>query len=275
MKDFNTIMRGGRYVTPCYYLTRMLTSERIHFKNKREPFSVTMAGQTIYILTSAKDVATAWKHASAVSMDPISDEMYTRLGISSKSKKALFDHHPGASYNAGNGRPVSPTEMIIMLHQQQLHTGPRLDRLVKEEVMPGILERLDFDEDESPAAILAKTDTTYTVSLLELCVDVFIGGTTEAFFGKAIWVVQPELLKWFMGWEHTNWKFLFQLPAILSRDMLAARGELVAAFTKYCRLPDDQRRDRSFFVEELEKMLREVGLNDEEMGNVMMLHYWA
>jgi cholesterol 7alpha-monooxygenase len=253
----------------------MLIPERLHFKNKREPFSVTIAGQTIYILTSAKDVATAWKHAPAVSMDPISDEMYTRLGISPKSKKALFDHHPGASYNAGNGRPVSPTDMIIMLHQQQLHTGPRLDRLVREKVIAGILERLDFGRNPSRDAILAKTDTAYTVSLLKLCVDVFIGGTTEIFLGKTIWVVQPELLKWFMDWEHTNWKFLFQLPAILSRDMVAARGELVTTFTGYCQLPEGQRGDRSFFVKELEKMLREVGLSDEDMGNVMMLHYWA
>jgi len=207
-------------------------------------------------------------------MDPISDEMYTRLGISLKSKKALFDHHPDATYNAGNARPLSPTDMIITLHQQQLHPGPRLDEFMTTKVLPGIFQSLNFRK-ESHAALLSTSGTGHTISLVKLCTDVFIRGTTDAYFGSAIWTVQPDLLEFFIRWEYTNWKFLFQLPAMMSRDMLAARGELVRAFTKYCELPDEQRQDRSYFIEKLETMLREVGLSSKEIGSVMMLHYWA
>ena len=246
---------------------------RIYFKNTREPFSITVAGQTIYILTSAKDVASAWKFSAAISMDPISEEMYTRVGISSKSRESLFRSHPLASYNAGNPHPLSPTEMVIRLHQQQGHPGPRLDDLM-EKLLLSICKNLEFGN-ESHSAVLNRSTEGYSVSLLKLCIEVFIGGTTDAIFGAAIRTLQPELFKWFMLWEHSNWKFLFQLPPVMSQDMLSAKRELIEMFARYCKLPADMRRDSSYFIEELEKILREVGLSDEEIGGFMILHYWA
>jgi len=235
---------------------------------------MTVAGETIYVATSPEDIGGVWKNSKTISLAPISMDMYTLGGISKKSRKALFDEHPTARYNAGYGRPLTPTQMTIELHRNQLHTGPRLDSLMKDKMLPKIFKRLDI-ADPANQAVLSRSEDAAVVSLLDLCVDIFITDETEAYFGPALLQRSPDLIKAFIEWEHCNWKFLFMLPSVFAQDMIKAKGTITGAFTDYYRQPRSERPGSIYFVDALEDMLREAGLTEDDMGKFTLLHYWA
>lgn len=235
---------------------------------------MTVAGQTIYVATSSEDIGAVWNNSKTISMNPITMDMYILGGISEKSRKAMFEQHPTARYNVKQGRPLTPTQMTIELHHQQLHNGPRLDSLMKDRMLPSILKKLDV-ADPTNQAVLSRSDDSAVISLHDLCVDTFITEETEAYFGPALLQKSPDLIKAFLDWEYCSWKFLFMLPDIFAQDMVKAKRTITSAFANYYRQPRNERPGSIYFVDALEDMLREVGLTEDEMGKFTLLHYWA
>jgi hypothetical protein len=140
--------------------------------------------------------------------------------------------------------------------------------------LPSFFEQMDILETNDPA-VSSRSAKCCTVSLLGLCINVFITGHTDAYFGPELRQVQPSIIKTFEDWEQCNWKFLFQLPDIFAKDMLRVKDTITGAFAKFYRLARGERPNSIFFVNGLEEMLLEVGLSDEEMGKFTLLHYWA
>jgi hypothetical protein len=64
-------------------------------------------------------------------------------------------------------------------------------------------------------------------------------------------------------------------PDILSSDVLEARAHPVGGFAKYLKVPREGRQDASHFIEQLEEVMREAGMDETEIACVIMLHYWA
>jgi hypothetical protein len=201
-------------------------------------------------------------------------DMYILGGISENSRKAMFAQHPTARYSMRQGPSLTPTQMTIELHHQQLHTGPRLDSLMRDKMLPSFFRKLDI-EDPANQSVLSRSEDSAVLSLYDLCVDTFIAEETEAYFGPALLQKSPDLIKAFLDWEYCSWKFLFMLPDVFAQDMVKAKKTITVAFADYYRQPSSERPGSIYFVDELEKMLREVGLTEDEMGKFTFLHYWA
>jgi hypothetical protein len=163
--------------------------------------------------------------------------------------------------------------MVIELHHQQL-TSTRLEELTQNRSLPALIRNMDFSQPDSPA-VVNRTGQSVAISLTEFCVDLFVRQATEDVWGPALLKSEPNLIKAFMDWEYTNWKFMFRLPSLFAKDMLTAKNTIAGAFTKYCRVPRNERLEASYFATALEDVLREVGLTDDEMGKSSLLHYWA
>lgn len=235
---------------------------------------MTVAGETIYIATSPKDVGHVWRHSETISMDPISMDMYKMVLLNERQRELMFDSHPGARYNAGNKKPLNPTQMVIELHQQQLLPGARLDEHMHTRILPSMFQHLSLSSSTHPA-VVRHSEKSVIISLNELVVDIFVKAATEAYFGPKILQIAPNMIQSFMGWEHVNWKLIFSLPPFLSQDMIAVKQALVDAFARYYELPREQRPDAAFFVTAFEDMFREIGFDEEAMGKMLLLHYWA
>lgn len=248
--------------------------QRKRFSPSREPFTMTVVGQTIYVATSPEDIGGVWKNSRTISLNPITMDMYILGGISEKSRKAMFEQHATARYNVGHSRPLTPTQMTIELHHRQLHTGPRLESLIKDKMLPSSFKKLDI-ADPANQAVLSRSEDSAVLSLYHLCVDTFITEETEAYFGPALLRKSPDLIKAFLDWEYCSWKFLFMLPDIFAQDMVKAKKAITGAFADYYRQPRIERPGSIYFIDALEDMLREVGLTEDEMGKFTLLHYWA
>ena len=120
-----------------------------------------------------------------------------------------------------------------------------------------------------------RRDDSVTLSLIDWTSHVFIRTTTEAYWGKSIWSVAPNLMEHFLEWEATTWKYVFQLPCFLSREMYTARDQLIGAFTTYFGQPEHLRSDTTYFVPTAEAELRDIAFDDSEIAKVHMLQHWA
>lgn len=258
LRGFNTtVIRGVQY-----------------FQHSPGPFAMALLGEKVHVATSAEDINAVWNLSKTLSLDAIGMEMFTLIGISQRSREALFETNESARYNAGFAKAGSVQERVQDFHKQQLHNGPRLEALMSGKIVPGLVRFLDFEDPRHPA-VTERSASSVTISLFDLCVHAIIAEDTDAYFGPRLREMAPGIVEAFVEWEYSNWKFVMQMPAFLSKDMLRCKAEVVDAFEAYYKLPRSQRQGASHFVTSLEDMLREVGLTEKEMAMFTFLHYWA
>ena len=245
-----------------------------YFEHSSGPFAMTLAGEKVYVATSASDINAVWNDSKTLSLDAIAMELFTLIGISQRGREALFEVCESARYNVGFPKAGNVQERVQDFHKQQLHNGPRLEALMSEKVVPGLLRFLDFSDPRHPA-VTSRSASSVTVSLFELCVHAIIAEDTDAYFGPKLREMASGIVDAFVEWEYTNWKFVMQMPALLSRDMLRCKATAVDAFEAYYRVPRSERPGASHFVVLLEDMLREAGLKEKEIAMFTFLHYWA
>ncbi|KAH7136043.1 cytochrome P450 [Dendryphion nanum] len=258
-KDYNAALEVGR----------------TYFNDTKEPYSVWLAGTRINIVTHPNDVANCYKNTTTISYHHIIKDMYRYIHVSDEGVEKMFTLDPEAPHNRGQAKPLMPAYAVNELHRVQVHPGENFDDLLHNRFTPGITKCLDFDSALDHPAVLNRSKDSFTVSSLELCNELFVRGTTEAFLGKSIWKVNPNLLKAFRQWERTNWKYMFQMPNFMSGDMMAARDEIIDTFVRYFRLPKEERSDCNLFIREAERLIREVDISELDMAKVFMLHFWA
>ena len=145
---------------------------------------------------------------------------------------------------------------------------------MSERILPSLCRQLNFSK-PCHLAVGSRSEGSFSVSLLDLCIDLFIAEDTDIYFGPDLRQMQPELIGAFQDWEQCNWKFLFQLPDIFAQDMLQAKEFITESFTKFYQLPRHERPNLIFLIDAVEDMLREAGLSEDEMGKFTLLHYWA
>jgi hypothetical protein len=229
----------------------------------------------IYIITAPNHVASCYRNTTTISYQHIIEDMYRWVYFSDDGMKKLFALDPSAAHNANLPKPVQPAFMFNDYHRAQLQPGVNFDDLLHNRTIPGIERTLQFDASLDHPAVLARSKDGVTISLLALCNELFVRGTSEAFLGKAIFMVNPNLLNAFRRWERTNWKYMFQMPTFMSRDMIAAKEEIIDTFVDYFRLPYAERSDCNQFVRASEKLARDIGLCELDRAKLFMLHFWA
>ncbi|KAL4947593.1 putative cytochrome P450 [Aspergillus filifer] len=228
----------------------------------KEPFAITFAGQTLYIISDFNDAAEISRKSISVSRDPLTQEIYKRLGITQAVADRLFTTEPDASApawnsnnnnnnNNANSRPLNPTDTMMEMYRVHLSPGPRLNAFLEADIIPRI-------------QAASKPDSLQQVSVV------------RAYYGDLLFHLHPGLIPQYMIWEKVNWKFVFGLPNFLSRDMLAAQHGLVNAFTRYFAVPAGKRGHDNFWVDAVERLLRHLEIiSNEDIGRLFMLQTWA
>ncbi|KAL4770179.1 cytochrome P450 [Aspergillus nidulans var. acristatus] len=241
--------------------------------NTREPFTLTLAGKTMYIIADPKDAAELIRNSNSLST--LTTELYTRMGISQAVIKRLFTVYPDAPFNArSNARPVHATDAMIEMYRAHLSPGAQLDEFLERDVITRILNA--FTKLPGPFSKVSEdSGEPAVVSLHKLCCEAFVKGIVGAYYGDLIFSLNPGLMAQFMVWEKVNWKLLFGLPSFLSGDMLAARKGLVDGFVAYFALPRAERGHENYWVNSVEDSLRWLNVGNEDIARIFMLQTWA
>ncbi|KAH8889141.1 cytochrome P450 [Thozetella sp. PMI_491] len=201
--------------------------------------------------------------------------MYRWIGVSQDGFDKMFHVDPSAKHNLDMAYPQAPAIMINEYHRRQIKPGECFDDLLHKRTIPGVNQALVALADGTSASVVARSPNGVTVSLLRMCTNIFVRGTTSSFLGAKIWEANPNLLDSFILWERTNWKYMFQMPHVISGDMLQARDEIINTFVTYLAIPQEERNDSNYFIKSIEAMMRDAKCSDQDMARVFMLHFWA
>ena len=252
-----------------------LTTVRKHFGNTGEPFAITVAGQSIYVLTAPNDIEELYKNKATLSWELFVQDLYRWIGFSNKAVEKLWQPPTEQQKIINPVRILSPNEMVSEYQRRQLRPGKNLDTLAKSIVnrVSSLLQWQNLSLGQT--RIRPGSEKSLSLSLIEWTTHTFICSTTEIYWGKKILETDPSLLQTYNTWERTSWKYVFQVPRLFSQDMYSARDKLVDAFTTYFRVPQAERTDAAWFVSIAEAEMRDIGLDESDLGRAHMLQHWA
>ncbi|KAL3475751.1 putative cytochrome P450 [Aspergillus californicus] len=230
--------------------------------NSRAPFRFTLFGASLYIISDPVDVAEINRHSKSFTLEPLAKDMLLKFGISKSSTDKLFL----PSSKASRADPVHATDTIIDLYRQHISPGKELDSFVEGDIIPRIATIL------SPTELKLGAEGTGTVSLHKICTQALVNGVVRSYYGDIVLQIQSDFAGRYMDWEKSSWKFLMGLPRFLSKDMVAAKEDMINFFGEYFRLPPHERGHENFWVSSVERLLRDLDLTDEEIARMFMLH---
>lgn len=229
----------------------------------------------IYVVTSPEDVQNLYKQSAAISWLRFVQDIYRWIGISQPNIDKLWQTPTEEQKITHPMRKLPPNQMVEEYQHHQLLPGEKMDKIAKTFV-GYVDESLRWQKLQKRSPFISESSSdAVTLSLMDWTADVFLHTTTEIYWGKSIWEIAPNLIETFLAWEETTWKYVFQLPRFLSRDMYAAKDQLVDAFTAYFGQPSNKREDATYFVKTAEEELRDIAFDDNDIGKVNMLQHWA
>lgn len=236
-----------------------------YFGDTREPFSITVAGQQLCIITSPRDMASVYKNTSSLSFDSFVHDLDAAFGMSAKGLRILFD--------TSSGKCLSRQSDSIW--GLQLHPGQLLDELTTQFVK-GIKERLAWTwnpnfHSNPDGAITAER----TMSLLDLCADVLVPAASEGFFGPALLKIDSNFIQNYHRFDEDSWILTYRYPRFLAHGFYESLDKNTTAFTRYLQLPHSERPGACYYVYTTEAKLRQAGLADRDIAIVLQMFHWV
>ena len=247
----------------------------------REPFTLTLGGEEIYVITEPNDVAEVYKNNTSLSFDVFISDLMLSCGATAetvdKMNRAPPPYPSGSSTSGLNPGNKSLIRLAIDFHHFQLLQGPNSHA---DEITDTFLRHIDkflqwdilSKDDLLPAS---RTAESMQVSLLKLCGRVLIEAGTRTYWGKLLWELEPDMLSSFYELDRGIWKILFQYPKVFSQEVLTVRDNITETLATYYRLPKEIRQDAAWFTKSMETESREAGLDENEMAAAIMIIYFV
>lgn len=119
------------------------------------------------------------------------------------------------------------------------------------------------------------SDQDVVIPLYTWVSDVFVSAGQEAYFGRVLGQVEPELTWAFLEFDDLTWQVLYQYPKFLANTMIRAKSKVIAGLERYFTLPPDKRTGASWFTPAMEIEMRNLGFDTHEVAVMMMTIYWG
>ena len=237
---------------------------------------MTVTGQTFYVLTASKDVSSVYKNTKSFDFDVFVRDLMLWFGASVPAADKMYER-PTSQLQGGHPNPKNKclAKLVVDFHHHQLLPGKEAD-ILGSSFLRLIEENLRWDKiATNQSYILDVSADSAHVSLLRLCADVLVDAGTRAYFGDDLNRIAPDLPHSFRRYDETAWKLLFQYPRLFSRDMHAAKAEVLDALVRYFELPRTERSGECWFNRTFETELRLLEMSNEDIAAFMAIIYWA
>ncbi|KAF1994747.1 cytochrome P450 [Amniculicola lignicola CBS 123094] len=256
----------------------VLTSGRMHFNDNREPFSITLAGQTVYILTGPADVTAAYRNTASLSMDVFLQDLMCGFEITPDGTRRVYEEQGKTNevkILSDNPSGKSLVHLMVDWFRIQLSPGDNLNKL-GQVTCDYFEEALRWENINDPLYVLSSSTENYKdISLYHFCEQLLLGAAVRSFFGDVLIEGSPNLHKDFLAFDEVSWKLLYQYPKAFSGDMHNAKDKIVDALEKYFALPLSSRPDANWFVRHQEAEMRALGVSPRDMARMIGLIYWV
>ena len=231
----------------------MIGIGREYFGNTREPFTLTLGGQKLHVLTSPEDVKNLYKNAKVFAFDDVVIDVSVTFGVSRaallkmRQKPAVPEGDPVYSkFTVQNMHALSLSELNSEFWKQELFPGPRLDALIEEFVVR-IEAALQSEHLSRYNRVQRPADSTeHIVLLLKWTKGVMMDAGTIALFGTRILEIDPELVQKFLTFDDENWRLWYKWPK--ASAMHAAKTAMMQTIEDYLSLPRKERGGAAHIV---------------------------
>ena len=240
---------------------------------------MTVAGKTIYVLTSVHDIYAAQKAVGDFNHDISTLDFMSRFGVKPAATTILFDGPSASLLDMKNLEPNPSGKNMVHLGAAflvtQLIPGKNLDD-VQGVALNNIDHRLTWGEMSTNAIFSSKTNLRQKrVSLLQWTSQTLVESSTIAFFGPALLEIDPSIATTFLQFDDQMWKLLYSVPPPWSNDMLATKKKIHAALMTYLYLSKDQRKGEAWFVETYENEMRARGIKSHDIAGCLAMVLWV
>ncbi|KAJ4357133.1 uncharacterized protein N0V89_001708 [Didymosphaeria variabile] len=253
----------------------LLIRGRNYFRNTREPFAVTVLGNTVYVLTRGKDVAEAYRNTKTFSFEGFVQHMMRTTGCSEVVVSKMYAPQDPTRSRFPNPKGKPLAVLARELHVHQLY--PRKDLAYLGARFNAYFDRylsLEAIKAERPYAT-SNPDGSISVPLMTWVSDFFIRGGQRAYFGDFLENIVPDISWAFLEFDDLSWQILYQYLKVLSSKMHAAKARVTEALRKYFETPMTDRTGDAWFTKAMENEMRDLDLATKDISILMQTIYWG
>lgn len=247
------------------------------FGNSREPFAITVAGQKLYVLTSADDVAAAYRNVTTLSWEAYLTDLLIAFGLDSSALIKVW-RKPAVKALGSNERSVNPLHKSLILltedlYKQQLLPGARLDVLGAR-----FISLIDEDlrwQRLRGKYVLSSNDERKHVSLFKFCEEFLVKAITRTMFDDLIYILEPNLTEHLLNFNDDVWMLIFHYPQFAAKRLYRAQRKILDALERYMRYPKESRAGESWLIETVMAQQMAAGVDEPNRAKMLLMIYWA
>ncbi|KAI0837162.1 putative cytochrome p450 [Hypoxylon sp. FL0890] len=232
----------------------------------KEPYSLTVFGNTLYIVTESYDTTEVYKND-----DMLSSEIFQGL-------KATYAKLPKDKPGFPNPQGVSFGSFVPQMHMHQLYSGKNL-QVVEDNFRNWFHRSLSLPELKRACFQFAtiKTDGSVEMLLGRWCSDISIRSGEAAYFGDVLSQINPNLANDVLAFDDLGWQVMYQYPSFLSHKMSAARAKVQHSFREYLKVPQSQRSASGaiWLINAMEDEAKALGVCDDDIAVLWFNMYWS
>lgn len=248
-----------------------LIIHRNYFNSSRQPFTITVAGTKLYVLTNPSHISEAYRNSSSLSFDIFVKILIRTCSTPARVVEKLYqDPPPPRERTKSLGRAIHD-------FQVQQTSGQKLEDLSA--VFVACFEKSLLFEDlavnDAYDTKASEATGSACISLSKWCADIVINATQKAYFGERLSRIDPHLAQTFIEFDIRSWQLLYRFPRFISKPMYTAKDQINNALTAYFKTPAEDKNDAAWVTKTLEKEMRVLGFTEREMGTLMFLQYWG
>lgn len=216
-----------------------------------------IAGNNLYIITSAETTKEFYKNTDALNFTAFQLDTLKQFGMSDRGCKLMRDHATAKT----NGKSNLNIDLIIDIYHQNLNSTLKFSHMTAP-VIEYISTATQWDNLPSRCFSYPNYSTEESVvSLYTLCEDVILRANINAFWGRDLLKIAPDLVCMTSILDKKFHSLLLRVPRFLVADVYRLRDKVLADFVKYMEIPEDSRTQMSPLVGELEKTSNALGLS--------------
>ena len=251
-------------------MNRVADYRRSYWGKDREPFALKLVGARIYVLTSAHDIAAAYKNTTTLSFDDGVKDTMRNFGISEDGCEKVWRRDYQGVYP--NPSKKSFVSLTYDLNKHQLHPGKNLEALTDK--FMALIEQFLHLKTIPSEAILQQGGPSNRLSLMALCQSVLVDVGSRAIFGSRITDISSDLAKQFHVFDQKSWQLIYQLPARFTKEMSTAKDAVTSALEQYIESPPETKQDRAWIIGAMETEMKALDMKTSDQAILLFMIYW-
>ncbi|KAI1807097.1 putative cytochrome p450 [Daldinia bambusicola] len=256
----------------------ILMSKASQYFGNKEPYSLTVFGNTLYIVTEPHDTTAVYKSDDTLSFEMFVQDLFRSNGYSEHALGVTYAKLPKDKAGFPNPQGVSFGSFVKQMHMHQLYPGANL-QVLEDNFRNWFDQRLSLPELKRTCSRYSTVGTDGSVEMLlgQWCSDISIRSGEAAYFGDVLSRINPNLADDFLAFDDLGWQVLYQYPSFLSREMNAARTKVQRTFKEYLEVPQGQRiaGGAIWLINAMEDEARALGVGNEDIAVLLFNIYWV